>query len=112
MVDIVMLVHQGEGCYGASFPDFPGATTAAQDLDALHRKAVDMLAFHVAGITEDGEEAPRPRSFEELQDDPAFCADSEGALVVLIDLPGLDAAQDASGKSGVLGKGPAQVPRP
>lgn len=82
-----MLVHQEGERYGASFPDFPGATTVARDLDTLHRKAVGMLASHVAGILEDGGEAPRPRSFEELRGDPEFRADSKGALVVLIDLP-------------------------
>jgi predicted RNase H-like HicB family nuclease len=42
----VMLVHEEEGVFGASFPDFPGATTVADDLDTLYRKAAEMLAFH------------------------------------------------------------------
>ncbi len=85
-----MLVHGGPGNYGASFPDFPGATTGADDLDALYRKAAEMLAFHVAGLVEDGEPNTPIRSLDELRRDPAFCEDSAGAMIGLVevDLPG------------------------
>lgn len=90
MAYIVMLIHEEAGRYGASFPDFPGATTAAGDLDGLYRKAAEMLAFHAAGMADDGEPLPTPRSLSELQADPAFREDSEGAMiaVVPVDLPG------------------------
>ena len=90
MARVVMLVHEEGGAYGASFPDFPGATTVAGDLDSLYRKAAEMLAFHVGGMAEDGDNIPTVRTLDELRRDPAFCEDSEGALIGLVEaeLPG------------------------
>lgn len=104
MAHVVMLVHQEDGRFGASFPDFPGATTVAGDLDALYRKAAEMLAFHVAGMTEDGEEMPRLRTLEELRGEPGFREDSEGAMVALvqIELPGRAVRVNISMEEGLL----------
>ncbi len=90
MTRVVMLIHGEAGNYGASFPDFPGATTGADDLDGLYRKAAEMLAFHVGGLAEDGEPVPRARSLEELRGDSDFVEDSRDAMIGLIevDLPG------------------------
>lgn len=90
MARLVMLIHEENGAYGASFPDFPGATTVAQDLDTLYAKAAEMLAFHVAGMVEDGDAVPLPRSLREMRDDPAFREDSADAMTGLVDvdLPG------------------------
>lgn len=90
MARIVMMIHGEPGTYGASFPDFPGATTGADDLDTLYRKAAEMLAFHVGGMVDDGEALPETRSLDALRGDPAFVEDSEGAMIALldVDLPG------------------------
>jgi len=90
MAHIVTLIHEEAGGYGASFPDFPGATTAAGDLDTLYLKAAEAIAFHVEGMAQDGDEIPQPRALHELRDDPDFRADSEGAMIALlqVDLPG------------------------
>ena len=90
MTRIVMLIHGEPGNYGGSFPDFPGATTGADDLDELYRKAAEMLAFHVGSMVEDGVPLPIPRSLDELRNDPVFLEDSVGALIGLVDveLPG------------------------
>lgn len=90
MARLVMLIHGEAGNYGASFPDFPGATTGADDLDTLYRKAAEMLAFHAGGMVEDGEAMPLVRSLDQLRHDPAFIKDSEGAMIGLVeaDLPG------------------------
>lgn len=90
MTRVVMLIHGEAGNYGASFPDFPGATTGADDLDSLYAKAAEMLAFHVGGMVEDGEPVPETRTLDALRDDPAFVEDSRDAIVGLIevDLPG------------------------
>lgn len=104
MTRVVMLVHEEDGAYGASFPDFPGATTVAGDLDTLYRKAAEVLAFHVGGMAEDGDGIPPPRSLEALRRDPAFRADSEGALVGLIeaDLPGRAVRVNVTIEEGLL----------
>ena len=90
MARVVMLVHEEGGAYGASFPDFPGATTVAGDLDTLYRKAAEVLAFHVGGMAEDGDDVPAVRTLDELRRDAAFREDSEGAIIGLVeaDLPG------------------------
>lgn len=90
MALIVMLIHEEKGSFGASFPDFPGATTVAGDPDTLFRKAAEMLAFHVVGMVEHGDDMPAVRSLGELRRNPAFREDSDGAVVCLleIDLPG------------------------
>jgi predicted RNase H-like HicB family nuclease len=99
-----MLVHEEGGRYGASFPDFPGATTVAGDLDALYRKAAEVLAFHVGGMAEDGDDIPTPRTLEALRGDPAFRADSEGALIGLVeaDLPGKAVRVNVTIEEGLL----------
>lgn len=104
MTHIVMLVHEEGGAFGASFPDFPGATTVAGDLDTLYRKAAEMLAFHVAGMLEDGDEIPRVRTLDELRGDPAFQADSAGAMVALVqvELPGRAVRVNISMEEGLL----------
>ncbi len=104
MTHIVMLVDEESGAFGASFPDFPGATTVASDLDTLYRKAAEMLAFHVAGLVEDGDEIPRVRTPDELRGDPAFRADSTGAMVALVqvELPGRAVRVNISMEEGLL----------
>ncbi|WP_430912478.1 type II toxin-antitoxin system HicB family antitoxin [Methylobacterium sp. sgz302541] len=90
MARIVMLIHEEDERFGASFPDFPGATTVAGDLDTLYRKASEMLAFHIDGLVEDEEPIPAMRSIDEWRRDPAFRAEAETAMIGLIevDLPG------------------------
>lgn len=90
MTRIVMLVHDEGGTHSASFPDFPGATTAAGDLDTLYRKAAEALTLHVRGMAKGGAGVPAVRSLAELRRDPEFRGASEGALVSLVemDLPG------------------------
>lgn len=104
MSHIIMLIHEEGGTFGASFPDFPGATTAAGDLDTLYRKAAEMLAFHVAGMAEDGDDIPAARSLYELRADPAFREDSEGAMVGLlqVELPGKAVRVNVSIEEGLL----------
>ncbi|MGU3536327.1 type II toxin-antitoxin system HicB family antitoxin [Methylobacterium sp. A54F] len=89
MARVVALIHEQDGRFGASFPDFPGATTVAADLDTLYAKAAEMLAFHVAGLVEDGDPVPVARTLDAVRHDPTFAQDSAGALVGLIevDLP-------------------------
>jgi len=104
MARVVMLIHEEDGTYGASFPDFPGATTVAGDLDTLYRKAAEVLAFHVGGMAEDGDDIPTPRTLDALRRDPAFRADSEGALVGLVeaDLPGKAVRVNVTIEEGLL----------
>ena len=51
---------------GVSFPDFPGCITAGFSLEEARRMAAEALAFHVAGMREDGETLPKPSTCHEL----------------------------------------------
>jgi predicted RNase H-like HicB family nuclease len=82
-MQVVAMIHEENGYYGVSFPDFPGATTVADDLESAVAKAAEMLAFHVEGLAEDGP-LPQVRSLSELQRDAEFRADSKDALLVLV----------------------------
>ena len=90
MARVMMLIHEENGSFGASFPDFPGATTVADSVDALLPKAAEMLAFHVAGMAEDGEGLPLLRTASQMTADPDVRADAQGAMMWLldVDLPG------------------------
>jgi len=58
--------------YGVSFPDFPGAVTAASSLDQAVEMATEALALHVEGMQAAGEEIPSPSGFDRVRADPEF----------------------------------------
>jgi len=84
------LVHEEDGTYGVSFPDFPGCVSGGRTLDEALARGQEALAFHIAGIIEDGDPLPLLRSLGELKADPVFVEDSEGAAIaaVPVELPG------------------------
>lgn len=114
---VVALIHAEEGSYGISFPDFPGCVSGGATADEAVARGTSTLAFHVAGMIEDGDSLPLLRSLEELRSDPSFLAEAEGAAAVLVpvELPGrslrvnisiderllqaVDRAADAAGQS-------------
>ena len=90
MSTTIALIHREGGVFGVSFPDFPGAIATGRTADDALRKASEALSFHVAGLIEDADPLPVLRGFEELDRDPAFREDAEGALLALVpfELPG------------------------
>jgi len=66
--------------YGVSFPDFPGCVTAGSTLEEARRMAAEALAFHIAGMREDGETIPEPSTLDDLRDDSAM----KGAVAFLV----------------------------
>jgi predicted RNase H-like HicB family nuclease len=68
--------------YGVSFPDFPGCITAGSSLEEARSLASEALAFHVAGMREDGETIPKPSTLDDLRTDPAM----KGAVAFLTEL--------------------------
>ncbi len=83
-MQIVTLIHEDNGVFGASFPDFLGCTTVAGSLDAIVAKASEALAFHIGGMTEDGLPLPQVRTLAQLRQDPTFREDSAGAMIALV----------------------------
>jgi len=83
-MQVVTLIHEENGVFGASFPDFLGCTTVADSLDAIVAKASEALAFHIEGMTEDGLALPQVRTLAQLRQDPTFREDSAGAMIALV----------------------------
>ena len=87
---VIALIHEENGRYGVSFPDFPGCVTAADNTDEALARGRDTLAYHVRGMSEDGDAMPVIHSLGELRKDPDFRKAAKGAVIALVpvDLPG------------------------
>jgi len=83
-MQVVALIHEENGVYGASFPDFPGCTTAATDPDTVIAKAAEVLARHIEGMIADGLELPQVRALSQLAGDPFFVRDAAGVMIALV----------------------------
>ena len=83
------VIHEENGVFGVSWPDFPGLVTGADTMEEAARKADEALTFHIAGMVEDGDPIPSPRSQKELFADPeAADALRDGILLLTrFDLP-------------------------
>lgn len=77
---IAYLHKDAKSDFGVSFPDFPGCVTAGKSLDEARRKAPQALAFHIAGMLEDGDKIPKPSKLDDLASDP----DRKGAVAFLV----------------------------
>src|ERR1700751_1894330 len=77
---IAYLHKASKSDFGVSFPDFPGCVTAGKSLEEARRKAPEALAFHIAGMLEDGEEIPKPSKLDDLAND----ANRENAVAFLV----------------------------
>lgn len=84
------LIHEENGVFGISFPDFPGCISSGDTAESAIRKGSEALSFHVAGMVEDGDTLPMLRSMSELKQDKDFNEDAEGAALALVpfELPG------------------------
>lgn len=84
------LIHEEDGVFGISFPDFPGCVSTGRTEEEVLRKGAEALAFHVAGMIEDGDPLPIARNLSELRVDNSFSDDSAGAILALVpfDSPG------------------------
>jgi predicted RNase H-like HicB family nuclease len=83
---IAFIHKEPDSCYGVSFPDMPGCTSAGDTLDEAVANAVDALSGHVRMMDMDGDAVPAPRSLEEIVADPELAEDREGALLSAIAL--------------------------
>jgi predicted RNase H-like HicB family nuclease len=88
--EVYALLHEENGRFGISFPDFPGVVSGGKTAEEALARGRDTLAFHVAGIVEDGDPLPALRSLADLRNDPSLREDFVDAVLALvpIDLPG------------------------
>ncbi len=83
-MQVVALIHEGNGEFAATFPDFPGMIAVADGIEALLAEAARLVAAELDAMIEDGVERPPLRTLTELAHDPAFAQDSVGAMVALV----------------------------
>lgn len=84
------IIHEENGKFGISFPDFPGCISGGDTAEQAIIRGTEALTFHVAGMVEDGDKLPVLRNLSELQADPEFSDDMHGAILALVpfELPG------------------------
>jgi len=88
----IAVIRQQAGHFNVSFPDVPGLVTAGDSVDEAIEEAIDALEGAGEDWTNpDGTTGLKaPRSFDELQSDPAFIALADGATLVEIEWPVAD----------------------
>jgi len=86
MAHYIALIHKdADSCYGVSFPDVPGVTTAADSLDEALQKASEVLEFAAEDWREHtGHSFPVPRTIDDLRADPAFQDDAVDAVIAAV----------------------------
>ena len=83
----IAFVHkEPDSCYGVSFPDVPGCTSAGDTLDEALTNAVDALSGQVHIMEADGDKIPAPRSLEEIAADPSASEDMQSAIIAAVPL--------------------------
>ncbi len=83
----IAFVHkEPNSCYGVSFPDVSGCTSAGDTLDEALSNAVDALSGHIRLMEADMDVIPLPRTLEEICDDPENKKDAEGAIISAVPL--------------------------
>jgi predicted RNase H-like HicB family nuclease len=104
---VYALVHDEKGRFGISFPDFPGCVSGGRTVDEAIRRGKETLAFHVAGMIEDGDPVPAPRSLQQLRRDPEFAEEAADVrhvcvVEVPVDLPSRALRVNISIEEGLL----------
>src|SRR5208283_4045285 len=80
---IALLRKEKDSDFGVDFPDFPGCITVGTTLEEAHKRAAEVLRFHIKGMMEDAEPIPAPGSLDEIMADPA----DTGAVPFLVTVP-------------------------
>ena len=86
MTHYIALIHkERESCYGVSFPDVPGITTAGDTIDEAMRKAAEVLQFAAEDWPDHTDhEFPQPRTIDQLRADLEFQADAADAVIAAV----------------------------
>lgn len=88
MAYAVGIIHEENGTFGISFPDFPGAVSTGRSLEEAVAKGAEMLAFHVDGLAEDKALPAGLRTLDALRkEEPDWLKDAV-AVLVPVELPG------------------------
>ena len=86
MAHYIALIHkETASCYGVSFPDVPGVTTAGNTIDEAMQKAGEVLDFAAEDWADHtGRPFPQPRTIDELRSDLDFQEAATDAVVAAV----------------------------
>ena len=86
MPHYIALIHkQADSCYGVSFPDVPGVTTAGNSIDKAMQKAGEVLDFAAEDWSDHtGSAFPEPRTIDQLRADLDFQDAATDAVVAAV----------------------------
>ena len=60
MTGYVVIIEQGADSFSAWSPDLPGVAAAAETREECEVLMREAMAFHIAGLIEDGDPVPPP----------------------------------------------------
>ena len=88
MAHYIALIHkQADSCYGVSFPDVPGVTTAGDTIDEAMRKAAEVLEFAAEDWSDHtGNKFPQPRTIDALHSSLEFQEAATDAVIAAVRL--------------------------
>ena len=88
MPHYIALIHkQTDSCYGVSFPDVPGVTTAGDTIDEAMHKAAEALEFAAEDWPDHtGNKFPQPRTIDALRGNLEFQEAAAGAVIAAVPL--------------------------
>ena len=84
------LIHkEDDGCYGVSFPDFPGVITGGDSIEEALEEAAEVLQFAAEDWTnpDDSTDFKPPRTIDELRGDPEFLKQAKDAKIAFVEFP-------------------------
>lgn len=55
-----VVIEKADSSFSAYVPDLPGCISTGRTLDEVEQNIRDAIAFHIAGLREDGEAVPEP----------------------------------------------------
>ncbi|MEI9905725.1 MAG: type II toxin-antitoxin system HicB family antitoxin [Asticcacaulis sp.] len=85
MTYIGLLEKEPQSLWGISFPDIPGCVSAGETADLAMTNAIDAVRSWLEAAKDDGEDAPSPRTIEEIMIDPeVVSALAKGGAIVRI----------------------------
>ncbi len=96
------MIHEENGVFGISFPDFPGCVSTGHTPDEVLRKGSEALTFHVAGMAEDGDSLPDARGLGAIRADPDFADENGVWTLVEYPRPGAPVQVDGAGADDLL----------
>lgn len=80
----VAFVHEDNGVFGISFPDFPGCISAGDTLDEVTKNGMQALALYGQKLLQNKQPLPTPLSLDEIRNDRELDDWRAGAILTCL----------------------------